>query len=104
MTAAAPRVPRATLADWARLTEDGQVVELIDGEIVERTMGRPEHGRPQLKLGELLGPFNRRSGGPKGPGGWWLMTEVDVLYPKTEEVFRHDALGFRREGRDSPPS
>ncbi|WP_394840270.1 Uma2 family endonuclease [Pendulispora rubella] len=104
MSAAVSRKPRATLADWKRLTEDGHVVELIDGEIVEQSMGRPEHGRPQLKIGELLGPFNRRSGGPKGPGGWWLMSEVDIQYPKTEEIYRHDASGFRRDIYESPPT
>jgi hypothetical protein len=26
----------------------------------------------------IQGPFDRKPGGPKGPGGWWIGSEVDV--------------------------
>jgi Uma2 family endonuclease len=101
----AVRWPRlGTIADVVRLLAEGTPVELIDGEIVQRTMARPEHGIAQAKVVESLGGFNRRSGGPRGPGGWWLMTEVDVLYSKKEEVFRHDVLGFRRDRHPERPT
>lgn len=96
--------PRRTLAEVTRLLEQGEAVELIDGEIVHRTMARPEHGIAQAKVSELLGRYNRRTGGPRGPGGWWLMTEVEVLYGDTEEVFRHDVVGFRRERHPERPA
>ncbi len=35
--------PRRTLAEVTRLLEQGEAVELIDGEIVHRTMARPEY-------------------------------------------------------------
>jgi Uma2 family endonuclease len=89
--------PRATLDELAALLDQGLAVELIDGEIVHKAMPKPEHGRTQLKIGALLDPFHRRTGGPRGPGGWWLMSEVEVLYPLTEEIFRHDLVGYRRE-------
>ena len=103
MTASSARA-RASLEELGRLRDRGAAVELIDGEIVHRAMARPEHGSAQMKLGGLLDGFNRGSGGPRGPGGWWLMTEVDVLYEKTDEVFRHDVLGFRRESCPARPA
>jgi Uma2 family endonuclease len=96
--------PRHTIAEVIRMLEEGDVVELIDGEIVPREMARAEHGISQMKIGELLGAYNRQPGGPRGPGGWWLMTEVEVLYPKTEEIFRHDAVGFRRDQHPERPT
>jgi Uma2 family endonuclease len=91
------RKPPATLEDLARLRDAGAAVELIEGEIVRKAMPSPGHGSAQTKLGALLDPFNRRGGGPRGPGGFWIMSEVDILYAKTNEVFRHDVSGFRRD-------
>lgn len=96
--------PRATLADHARALDEGRRVELIDGELIERAAPTWDHGSAQLKLGEELGPINRGAGGPRGPGGWWLAVEVDVLYPRFDEVFRHDLVGFRRAQHPERPS
>lgn len=72
----APR--RATIADLLPLLERDEPVELVDGELLPKAAPDPAHGGSQAKLGEALGPFNRRPGGPRGPGGWWIMTEVDT--------------------------
>lgn len=98
------RLRPACFEDWQRRIDAGEIVELIDGEIVPQDCGRAEHGLPQAKIAEVLGPFNRRAGGPRGPGGWWIFTEVDIRYPQHDEVFRHDASGYRREGREVMPS
>ena len=103
MSSPARRAP-ATLDNLARLVQGGQAVELVGGEIVHKAVPTPEHGGAELKLGEALGPFNRRGGGPRGPGGWWLMAEVEVLYERSSEVFRHDVLGFRRDGHPKRPA
>jgi hypothetical protein len=87
---------RATLADVIALVERGEPAELIDGDVARRTIRLPRAGYAQFGLAAALTPFRRR-GGPGEPAGWWLMTEVEVLYAETEEIFRHDALGFRRE-------
>ncbi len=92
-----PLARRGTLEELAVLREQGRAVELVDGEIVEKAMPLPEHGAAQTKLGALLDGFNRKGGGPRGPGGWWIMSEVEVLYAATGEAFRHDLLGFRRD-------
>ncbi|MDQ3033294.1 MAG: Uma2 family endonuclease [Myxococcota bacterium] len=94
---------RATLDDLAAERDRGLAVELIEGEIVQKAAPLPAHGGAQMKLGELLGGFHRRTGGPRGPGGWWIMSEVEIAYPRTDEIFRHDALGFRRESRPERP-
>lgn len=99
----APKL-QATLDELAYLRDRGHAVELIDGEIVYKAMPTPAHGSAQLKVGALLDGFNRGGGGPRGPGGWWLMTEVEVLYAQTREVFRHDLIGFRRDRHPSRPS
>lgn len=96
--------PPATYEDYVRHRDEGRPVELIDGELVEKAMPSPEHGSAQTKLAEVLGPFHRRSGGPRGPGGWWLMTEVDVRYVQSRQVFRHDAIGFRRDAHPTRPT
>jgi Uma2 family endonuclease len=93
----------ATLEDLAILRDQGLAVELVDGEIVHKAMPKPEHGSAQRKLGAILDPFDGRSGGPRGPGGWWIMTEVEVFYPKIEEAFRHDLVGFRRDRLPARP-
>ncbi len=66
-------------------------------------MPTPAHGSAQRKVGALLDGFDGRKGGPRGPGGWCLMTEVEILYTKTREVFRHDLVGFRREVHPQRP-
>ena len=91
-----PSPKRATLDDLAALLDQGIPAELVDGEIVRKSGPRPEHAAAQATLMGLLHPFNRKSGGPRGLGGWWLMVEAEVLYDDAN-VYRHDALGYRRE-------
>lgn len=92
------------MEEFETARNQGRAVELVDGEIVDKALPKPEHGAAQMALGGLLFPFGRRVAGPPGPGGWWLMSEVEVAYAKTSEVFRHDVLGFRRERVPQRPS
>jgi Uma2 family endonuclease len=85
---------RATLAEWLIEPEE-RGAELISGRIVYKAMPSPEHGRAQRKLGEALGPFDRRASGSSRPGGWWLASEVDVVL--RGEGVRPDLLGWRRD-------
>lgn len=94
---AEPAVRRATLEELAVLRDCGEAVELVDGELVHKAMPKPEHGAAQVTLGALLFPFMRKTGGPRGPGGWWIMSEVELLYPQKGEAYRHDLVGFRRD-------
>jgi Uma2 family endonuclease len=84
-----------TLADWLALPDDARF-ELIDGEFVEKAAPTIEHGVAQAGLTtSISGAFSRRLGGPHGPGGWWIATEVDILLDA--RVFRPDLAGWRRD-------
>lgn len=87
---------RATLADFLAIPEADRFHEILDGELVQKAQPTPRHASAQAKFGELLGPFNRRIGGPPDrPGGWWILSEVDVLFD--EAPLRPDVSGWRRE-------
>lgn len=99
-----PARNKATLEDLAALRDRGMAVELIDGEIVHKALPKPEHGDAQVTLSALLYPF-KRVGGPRGgPGGWWIMSEVELAYQKTDEAYRHDLVGFRQDRVSTRPT
>lgn len=88
----------ATYDDLLALADDARA-ELLGGEVVTQPSGLPEHGFLQIALGGLLGrPFNFGDG---GPGGWWIIAEVDVRFT-AHDVTRPDVAGWRRERLASP--
>ncbi len=62
-----------------------------------RATPSPKHARSQANLvTRVNGPYGRRKGGPPGsPGGWWFLTEVEVLVDG--EPLRPDVAGWLRE-------
>jgi Uma2 family endonuclease len=94
-----PAEKRATYEDLLRLGEDVRA-EILDGEILEKAAPLPEHGFVQNSFGSVVGsPFGHGDGG--GPGGWWILTEVEVRL-SARDVVRPDVVGFRRERLPSP--
>lgn len=91
---ATPAKSPATIADLSA-RRDHDRLEIIDGEIVEKAMPSPAHALTEFKLAAAIDPFNRRPGG-RGPGGWWLFTEIHVAYPNGE-IYCHDVAGWRRD-------
>lgn len=75
--------------------DDADRLEIIGGEIIQKATPSPGHSFAEIKLGVAVDPFNRRPGG-RGPGGWWIFTEIHVGYPRGE-VYCHDAAGWRRD-------
>ncbi|MEZ5479268.1 MAG: Uma2 family endonuclease [Thiolinea sp.] len=67
-------------------------IELINGELVPRASPRFEHGVVQAGLVDETSTFRRR----KGPGGWWIATEVSVRYSE-HHCPTHDLAGWRKE-------
>lgn len=101
MSKLASKGPTATLADWLAQPE-GARIELIDGELIEKAAPTFEHGRAQgHTVSALGGPFDRRTGGPGGPGGWWIATEVDIVLDG--RGYRPDVAGWRRDRLAAPP-
>jgi hypothetical protein len=90
--------PRTKPATWADVTDrpDRDQLEIIGGEIVRRAMPSLGHAGAEAKYGAVLDPFNRRPGGPHGPGGWRIFVEIHTGYPGVE-IYIHDVAGWRRE-------
>lgn len=96
MSSAALKLPYHTLEDFLAIPEDERFHELLGGELVHRAFPVIKHGSSQVRVGETVGPFHRRPGGPGGPGGWRFATEVEIqLGP--DSVVRPDVSGWRRE-------
>ena len=87
---------KATVEDFYAIPEDKRFHELIGGEIIEKAAPSGEHGDAQGGvISAVRPPFQRRSGSG-GPGGWWILTEVEVQL-ETGEIVRPDVVGWRRE-------
>ena len=98
MSDTAPRL--ATYDDLLGLAEDVRA-EVLAGQIITSPAPLPMHARAQRALGRFIGgPFDDDDG-CGGPGGWWILPEVDVrLAP--HDVVRPDVAGWRRERLPAP--
>ena len=89
-------VKLATAADLAYLDPE-RGWEILGGEIVEKAAPTWNHGRVQSRVVSHVGPpFDRRPGGSDGPGGWWVVVEVDIEFD-LHDIIRPDIAGWRRE-------
>src|SRR5690606_26082265 len=83
----------AVYADLLALP-DGERGEVLAGEIVVSPAALPRHARAQGALGRFIGgPYDYDGG---GPGGWWILPEVDVRFAE-HDILRPDLAGWRRE-------
>lgn len=100
MVAHSSKTGSKSVEDWLALPDDARI-ELIDGEFVEKAAPTFGHGRAQGQtMVSIGGPFARRPGGPSGPGGWWIATEVDILLDG--RIYRPDIAGWRRDRAPVP--
>jgi Uma2 family endonuclease len=95
------RAPRATVDDFLAIPEERRFHELVAGEIVEKAAPSAEHGAAQLATGSALMPPFGREPPSGGPGGWWLVTEVEIRFG--DEILRPDLAGWRRDRVASRP-
>lgn len=86
------------LATWETLAALGdEPCEVVRGAVVHKAEPSAEHGDAQASLAETLrSRFHGPPGGPKGPGGWWILVEVEVELSQ-HEVYRPDLVGWRRD-------
>ncbi len=95
---AAPK--RLGYEDLVRLGE-GRHHEIVAGMLDEKASPSPAHGRAQRSLaGFVGGPFDDEDG-RGGPGGWWILTEVEVALAASD-IVRPDLVGYRRERLPHP--
>jgi Uma2 family endonuclease len=92
----------ATTADFLAIPPEQRFHELLDGEIIEKATPTGEHGAAQAGIASAILPSYQRRGGSSGPGGWWIATEVEVLFDR--EIVRPDVLGWRRERVPARPT
>lgn len=86
---------RATYADLEALPEN-VVGEIIAGELYASPRPAGPHTAAASAMGaDINGPFHRDRGGPRGPGGWWILFEPELHL--AEDVVVPDLAGWRRE-------
>jgi len=91
----------ATIDDLLARDEDERL-ELIRGNLVPKAAPTAEHAHAQSGVDRHVAwRFGRKPGG-RWPGGWWILTELDVRFGN--EVLRPDVCGFRRERLAGPPT
>ena len=94
-SARTPMPQAATLQDFLAIPEHQRFHEILDGQLVRKTMPNGHHGMVQGRLRELLGGYDDGSL-HRQRGGWWLMSEVEILLP-WGQVVRPDLAGWRCE-------
>jgi Uma2 family endonuclease len=86
----------ATVVDLLAIPEHERFHEVVDGEIVRKAMPSGPHGRTQSRVvSRIGGPYDRRPGG-RLPGGWWIVTEVEIELEE-HQVYRPDVVGWQRD-------
>ena len=96
-----PSPGQATIEDYLRCDPERRL-ELIRGVLVEKAAPSGEHSHAQVRLGRQISWFFDRKPGGRSPGGWWILSEVDVRLGA--EVVRPDVCGYRRDRMPKPPS
>ena len=92
-----------SIEDWLNLNADSHA-ELIDGQIVYKTHPDGEHGdRQGAVISALRTIFNRKPQG-NGTGGWWIMSDVSILYTKLERILEPDIVGWKRNRVPEKPT
>jgi Uma2 family endonuclease len=93
LSAQSPTRRPATLKDFLAIPSYERFHEILDGELVRKVMPSGPHAAVQRRLGALLDGYDDGSL-RRQPGGWWLMTEVEILLP-WEQPVRPDLVGWR---------
>ncbi len=75
---------------------DGERGEIVRGSLVLAPAPLPRHSKVQRALGRFIGGAFDDDDGRGGPGGWWVLLEVDVRLGR-HDVVRPDLAGWRRE-------
>jgi Uma2 family endonuclease len=80
---------------------DHMVAEILDGEPFTSPRPAVRHAKAAARLHGTVGPFDRRAGGPGGPGGWCILLEPELHLGRDVPV--PDLAGWRRERMPTAP-
>jgi Uma2 family endonuclease len=101
LSAQTPALRPATLKDFLAIPAYDRFHEILEGELVRKTVPSGHHGLVQGRLRALLGGYD--DGSPRRqPGGWWLITEAEIMLP-WEQPVRPDLTGWRCERMPEVP-
>lgn len=90
----------ATLDDWLNLPEEERC-ELIEGDLVYKTIPSSEHSDSQSAIDAII--KNEFQWKRKGSHGWWIRTEISVIYEGRPNGFIHDLAGWKKENYPEKP-
>lgn len=77
---------------------EGLTGEILNGQLHSQPRPAGPHALTESNLQiEIGGPFGKGRG---GPGGWWILVELEIHFVTDQEVVVPDLAGWRR-GRDS---
>lgn len=93
-------VRMATYEDLLALPE-GERAEVVAGELRTSPSALPKHSRAVRALGSVIGKPYDDDDGRGGPGGWWILIEVDVRL-SLHDIVRPDIAGWRRSRLPEP--
>ena len=97
-----PSDGKKTIEDIAREPED-RYLELLDGVMVEKASPDIGHSTAQGAVMVNVGvAYGRKPGNGGGPGGWWILPELDISLGRYDWV-RPDLAGYRRDKHPSIP-
>ncbi len=78
---------------------EGMRAEILNGELVMQARPMPDHDHVDSVMGTLLtSAFQLGRGGPRDPGGWWIVREPELHFgdPNFRTV-DPDLAGWRKE-------
>jgi Uma2 family endonuclease len=88
-----------TLDEWLAVHEDSEErAELINGEVSYKFAPSVDHSNALMAMCTEFSGLQKR-----GPGGWWIIPEVLVLYEGRANGFIHDIAGWRKENHPKKP-
>lgn len=85
---------QATYEDLYNIPEN-MTGEIIDGELIVTPQPSPQHSRASSMLGYKIGPYQAGGGGE--PGGWIILSEVEIKLAEECRPIVPDLSGWRVE-------
>lgn len=90
------------LEDFLAIPPAERFHEILEGALVKKTLPSFRHGAVQGRLRAQLDSYDASSLRPQ-PGGWWIVSEVEVLL-FGKQVVRPDLCAWRCERMPEAPS